>query len=87
MASNGTDYDVIIKGGTLIDGTGTPRKVTDIGIRDGKLAKVGGLRDATAARIVDATGRIIAPGVIDVHTHYDGAIFWDPTARRRGTTA
>ena len=78
MTSNGTDYDVIIKGGKLIDGTGTPRKVTDIGIRDGKVAKVGGLRDATATRIVDATGRIVAPGVIDVHTHYDGAIFWDP---------
>lgn len=78
MKSNGTDYDVIIKGGKLIDGTGTPRKVTDIGIRDGKVAKVGGLRDATATRIVDATGRIVAPGVIDVHTHYDGAIFWDP---------
>ena len=78
MTTNGTDYDVIIKGGKLIDGTGTPRKVTDIGIRDGKVAKVGGLRDATATRIVDATGRIVAPGVIDVHTHYDGAIFWDP---------
>ena len=78
MTSNGIDYDVIIRGGTLIDGTGTPRKVTDIGIRDGTVVKVGGLRAATASRIVDATGRIIAPGVIDVHTHYDGAIFWDP---------
>lgn len=78
MTGNGNDYDVIIKGGTLIDGTRTPRKVVDIGIRDGKIAKVGGLRGTTATRIVDATGRIVAPGVIDVHTHYDGAIFWDP---------
>jgi N-acyl-D-aspartate/D-glutamate deacylase len=78
MGSNGTDYEVIIKGGTLIDGTDTPRKVTDIAIRDGKVAKIGGLGGATAARIVDATGRIVAPGVIDVHTHYDAAIFWDP---------
>ncbi len=72
------DYDVIIRNGTLIDGTNTPRKLTDIGIRDGKIAKIGGLRNANAARIVDATDRIVAPGVIDVHTHYDGAIFWDP---------
>jgi N-acyl-D-amino-acid deacylase len=78
VASNGTDFEVIIKGGTLIDGTKTPRKVTDIAIRDGKIAKIGGLAGATAARIVDATGRIVAPGVIDVHTHYDAAIFWDP---------
>lgn len=72
------DCDVIIKGGTLIDGTNTPRKVTDIGIRDGKDAKIGGLGRSSATRIVDATGRIVAPGVVDVHTHYDGAIFWDP---------
>jgi N-acyl-D-amino-acid deacylase len=78
VASNGTDFEVIIKGGTLIDGTNTPRKVTDIAIRDGKIAKIGGLGAATATRIVDATGRIVAPGVIDVHTHYDAAIFWDP---------
>jgi len=78
VAINGTDYEVIIKGGTLIDGTNTPRKVTDIAIREGKIAKIGGLGKATATRIVDATGRIVAPGVIDVHTHYDAAIFWDP---------
>ena len=78
MTRNSNDYDAIIKGGTLIDGTNTPRRVTDIGIRDGRVAKVGGLAGATATRIVDATDRIVAPGVIDVHTHYDGAIFWDP---------
>lgn len=72
------DFDVIIRGGTLIDGTNTPRKVVDLGIRDGRVAQVGGLATATATRIVDARGRIVAPGVIDVHTHYDAAIFWDP---------
>ncbi|EHB58506.1 amidohydrolase [Mycolicibacterium rhodesiae JS60] len=76
--SSGNGFDVIIKGGTLIDGTNTPRKIVDVGIRDGKVAKIGGLGSATATRIVDATGRIVAPGVIDVHTHYDAAIFWDP---------
>ena len=78
MTTNGTDYDVIIRGGTFIDGTNTPRKFVDVAIRDGKIAMIGGLGDATATRIVDATGRIVAPGVIDVHTHYDAAIFWDP---------
>lgn len=78
MTRNDTEYDVIIKGGTLIDGTDTPRRVTDVGIRDGKVTKIGGLGDATATRIIDATGRIVAPGVIDAHTHYDAAIFWDP---------
>lgn len=78
MTNNGTTYDVIIKGGTLIDGTNTPRKITDIAIRDGKIARIGGLGSATATRIVNAAGRIVAPGVIDVHTHYDAAIFWDP---------
>jgi N-acyl-D-amino-acid deacylase len=78
VTGNGIEYDIIIKGGTLIDGTNTPRKVTDIGIRDGRIAKVGGLNGASGARVVDASGRIVAPGVIDVHTHYDAAIFWDP---------
>ncbi|GAY17677.1 amidohydrolase [Mycobacterium sp. shizuoka-1] len=72
------DYDVIIKGGTLIDGTNTPRKFADVAIRDGRIARIGGLGNATATRIVDASGKIIAPGVVDVHTHYDAAIFWDP---------
>lgn len=76
--ADSNEFDVIIKGGTLIDGTKTPRKVTDVGIKDGKVAKIGGLGNATATRIVNATDRIVAPGVIDVHTHYDAAIFWDP---------
>lgn len=78
MTTSGHDFDVIIKGGTLIDGTNTPRKFADVAIRDGRIAKIGGLGQATATRIVDASGKIVAPGVIDVHTHYDAAIFWDP---------
>ncbi len=73
-----TEYDLIIRNGTLIDGTNTPRRVTDVAVKDGVVARIGGLAGATATREVDATGRIVAPGVIDVHTHYDGAIFWDP---------
>ena len=73
-----TDYDVIIRDGTIVDGTRTPRFVSDIGIKDGKVAKIGGLRDGTANRILDAKNLIVAPGFVDLHTHYDAQIFWDP---------
>jgi N-acyl-D-aspartate/D-glutamate deacylase len=72
------DYDVIIKGGTIVDGTRTPRYVSDIAIKDGKVAQIGGLKGKTADRILDAAGRIVAPGFVDLHTHYDAQIFWDP---------
>jgi N-acyl-D-aspartate/D-glutamate deacylase len=73
-----TDYDVIIKGGTIVDGTRTPRYVSDIGIKDGKVAQIGRLKGKSADRILDATGCIVAPGFVDLHTHYDAQIFWDP---------
>lgn len=73
-----TAYDVIIRDGTIVDGTRTPRFVSDIGIKDGKVAKIGGLRDGTANRILDAKNLIVAPGFVDLHTHYDAQIFWDP---------
>ena len=73
-----TDYDIIIKGGTIVDGTRTPRYVSDIAIKDGKIAQIGGLRGKTAERTLDAAGRIVAPGFVDLHTHYDAQIFWDP---------
>jgi N-acyl-D-aspartate/D-glutamate deacylase/nitrite reductase/ring-hydroxylating ferredoxin subunit len=72
------DYDVIIKGGTIVDGTRTPRYVSDIAVKDGKIAQIGGLRGKTANRVLDAAGRIVAPGFVDLHTHYDAQIFWDP---------
>jgi N-acyl-D-aspartate/D-glutamate deacylase len=74
------DYDLIIRHGTLIDGTGAPRRAVDLAIKDGRVAKVGDLGAATADRVVDASGQIVAPGVIDVHTHYDASISWDPYA-------
>src|SRR5580692_4066099 len=73
-----TDYDIIIKGGTVVDGTRTPRYVSDIAIKDGEIAQIGGLQGKTAERILDAAGRIVAPGFVDLHTHYDAQIFWDP---------
>src|ERR1700716_2628014 len=72
------DYDILITGGTIVDGTRTPRYVSDIGIKNGKIAQIGGLRGKTADRVLDAAGRIVAPGFVDLHTHYDAQLFWDP---------
>ena len=71
-------YDIIIRGGTVVDGTRTPRYMSDIAIRDGKIARIGGLNGGTADKVLDAKGRIVAPGFVDLHTHYDAQIFWDP---------
>src|SRR6266852_5200639 len=71
-------YDIIIKGGTIVDGTRTPRYVSDIAIKGGKIAKIGGLMHSTADRVLDAQGFIVAPGFVDLHTHYDAQIQWDP---------
>ncbi len=73
-----SDFDIIIKGGTIVDGTRTPRYVSDIAIKDGKIVQIGGLGNSTANKVLDAKGRIVAPGFVDLHTHYDAQIFWDP---------
>ena len=72
------EYDVIIRGGTIVDGLLTPRYVSDIGIKDGRIAQIGGLRSSQAAKALDASGLIVAPGHVDLHTHYDAQIQWDP---------
>ena len=71
--------DIVIKGATVVDGTGRPGRRADIGIRDGHITGVGTLDD-TAAETIDADGLVAAPGFIDPHTHYDAQLFWDPTA-------
>src|SRR3989442_9721821 len=71
-------YDTIIKGGTIVDGARTPRYVSDIAIKDGKIAQIGGLKGSSADKVLDASGLIVAPGFVDLHTHYDAQIRWDP---------
>ncbi len=70
--------DVLIKGGTLVDGSGQPGRKADIGIRDGRIAAIGQITEA-ARETIDAKGRVVAPGFVDVHTHYDAQAFWDGT--------
>ncbi len=69
-------FDLMIRGGTLIDGTGSPGQVGNLAIRDGRIAGLGDVV-GTADRNVDAEGCIVAPGFVDIHTHYDAQVFWD----------
>ena len=81
------EYDLLIKNGTIVDGLRMPAYRGDIGVRGGKIVAMGNVQ-GSAARVIDATGRIVAPGFMDIHTHYDaalsGGLKWDPYATLSG---
>ena len=78
-------YDLLVKGGTIIDGTSAPRFFGDIAIKDGVIERIASMIPETQAKqVIDATGKIVAPGVVDGHTHYDAQFFWDPYATNSG---
>ncbi|HVU43235.1 MAG TPA: amidohydrolase family protein [Xanthobacteraceae bacterium] len=70
-------HDIVIRGGTIIDGTGKASFTGDVAIADGRIAGVGG-KQAPGKREIDATGLLVTPGWVDAHTHYDGQAMWDP---------
>jgi N-acyl-D-aspartate/D-glutamate deacylase len=70
------DYDLVIRGGTVVDGTGGGGRTADVAVRDGCIAEVGRI-DGSGSREIDADGAVVAPGFVDIHTHYDGQATWD----------
>jgi N-acyl-D-amino-acid deacylase len=70
-------YDILIHGGTIVDGSGLPGYRGDVGIKDGMVAAIGNLKGQAASEKIDAEGHVVSPGFIDGHTHYDAQVFWD----------
>ena len=74
-------YDLIIKNGTIIDGSGKERFSADIAVRGNKITKIGNLNKeeiGEVTKVIDAEGKLVTPGWVDIHTHYDGQATWDP---------
>src|SRR5438105_3782170 len=70
-------HDVVIRGGTVVDGTGSPARTADVAVDDGVITALGSV-DEQGRRELDADGSLVTPGWVDIHTHYDGQVTWDP---------
>ena len=70
-------HDLVIRGGTVVDGTGAPAASGDVAVDDGNITQVGKV-DGEGREELDAVGMLVTPGFVDVHTHYDGQVTWDP---------
>jgi N-acyl-D-amino-acid deacylase len=71
-------YDLVVTGGVLVDGLNVPRRRADVAVKNGVIAAIGDIPVSDATEVLDASGMIVAPGFIDLHTHYDAQLFWDP---------
>ena len=79
-------YDLLIKNGVLIDGSGLPRHRADVAVQHGRIASIGRIRER-AREVIDADGLVVSPGFVDGHTHMDAQVFWDPLGTARAGTA
>ena len=82
----GQEFDLVIRGGTVVDGTGARPFVADVAVKGGRIVEVGKV-SGRGAEEIDATGKTVTPGFVDVHTHYDGQITWRTRSRRPPTMA
>ena len=78
-------FDLLIRNGRIVDGSGSPAFLGDIGLRGGKIVGMGRLR-GSASRSIDANGLVVAPGFIDSHCHFDAQVTWDPLCSSPATT-
>ena len=78
------EYDLVVRGGTVVDGTGIPRYTADVAVKNERIANISGKIRGGGAKEIDASGCIVAPGAVDMHTHYDGQLNWDPYATPSG---
>ena len=74
-------HDLVIAGGTVVDGSGADAKRPDVAVDNGHVSRIGDLSNAETLRTIDASGKIVTPGFIDLHTHLDAHIGWDPEMR------
>jgi N-acyl-D-aspartate/D-glutamate deacylase len=72
------EFDTVLKGGMVVDGTRSQRYRADVAITDGRIARIGRINATDARSVLDASGLVVAPGFVDLHTHYDAQLFWDP---------